>query len=276
MAKKKKDDRPREPEAPKFGGFKQLAGLKELKEKLDADKAAEKAAADKAAAEKAAGRSGRKPMPQALPARAMASDAFSRGAASRASSADDDLSFHRLMAGVVPLSEGKGRVPVTVPDAGKSARVRSTVEELREKAEKEAAQVIDHLHHLVDDVARFEVTDDGVRVEGRRVDTAPNLVRTLRRGLLPIDARLDLHGFFAEDARERLLDFLRDKRAKGERCVLVIHGKGERVPGSGVLRGEIAAWLSQGRAREHVAAFVTARDEDGGEGAVYVALRGRG
>jgi DNA-nicking Smr family endonuclease len=40
-----------------------------------------------------------------------------------------------------------------------------------------------------------------------------------------------------------------------------------------VLRGEIAAWLSQGRAREHVAAFATARKDDGGEGAVYVALR---
>jgi DNA-nicking Smr family endonuclease len=62
-------------------------------------------------------------------------------------------------------------------------------------------------------------------------------------------------------------------RTRGERCVLVIHGKGENRPGAGVLRGEIAAWLSQGRAREHVAAFVTANAEDGGEGALYVALR---
>jgi DNA-nicking Smr family endonuclease len=57
-------------------------------------------------------------------------------------------------------------------------------------------------------------------------------------------------------------------RARGERCVLVIHGKG-----MGVLRGEIAAWLSQGKAKESVLAFATARQEDGGEGAVYVALR---
>lgn len=66
---------------------------------------------------------------------------------------------------------------------------------------------------------------------------------------------------------------MRDKRGRGERCVLSIHGKGERGPSGGVLRGEIAAWRSQGRAREHVAAFATAREEDGGEGAVYVALR---
>ena len=277
MAKKQKDKRDREPEPPKFGGFKPLAGLKELKDRLDAEKAeAERKAQEKAAAEKKGG--GKRPMPGALPARAMASEARVRGVVPRASggSADDDLSFHRLMAGVVPLGEAKSRVPVTAPEAGKSARVRSTVDEMREKARVEAEQVIDHLHHLVDDTARFEVTDDGVRVEGRRVDASPNLVRSLRRGLLPIDARIDLHGFVAAEARETLLDFLRDKRLKGERCVLVIHGKGESIPGAGVLRGEIAAWLSQGRAREHVAAFVTARDEDGGEGAVYVALRGRG
>ena len=64
-------------------------------------------------------------------------------------------------------------------------------------------------------------------------------------------------------------------RTRGERCVLVIHGKGHHSAGSGVLRGEISAWLSQGRAREHVAAFATAHDEDGGEGAVYVALMNR-
>jgi DNA-nicking Smr family endonuclease len=271
---KKKEKREREPEPPKFGGFKPLAGLKELKERMEAEKLAEKAAAEKAAKERASSGTGagakKKPMPGSVPTRAFARPAPS---SSSSSDADDDLSFHRLMAGVVPLGEGKGRVPVTVPDAGRGPRVRSTVEEMREKARVEATEVIDHLHHLVDDVARFEVSDDGRHVEGRRVDVPPSVVRSLRRGLLPIDARIDLHGLHAEDARTRLLDFLRDKRQKGERCVLVIHGKGESVPGAGVLRGEISAWLSQGRAREHVAAFVTARDEDGGEGAVYVALR---
>ena len=77
----------------------------------------------------------------------------------------------------------------------------------------------------------------------------------------------------AARAQEELVTFLRLMRTRNERCVLVIHGKGERHAGAGVLRGEISAWLSQSKAREHVAAFATARDEDGGEGAVYVALR---
>jgi DNA-nicking Smr family endonuclease len=62
--------------------------------------------------------------------------------------------------------------------------------------------------------------------------------------------------------------------ARGERCVLVIHGKGEHSPGrQAVLRGEIAAWLSQGTSSQHVAAFATSGASDGGEGAVYVLLR---
>jgi DNA-nicking Smr family endonuclease len=181
---------------------------------------------------------------------------------------EDELSFHRMMSGVVPLDQSKtGRVPVT--SESQPSRIRASASDMRAKAEAEAAEVLDHLHRLVDDgVARFEVTDDGRRVEGRRVDVAPSVLRSIRHGALPIDARLDLHGLRPDEAREKVLSFLKEKRARGERCVLVIHGKGE-----GVLRGEIAAWLSQGRAREHVAAFATAREEDGGEGAVYVALR---
>jgi DNA-nicking Smr family endonuclease len=91
---------------------------------------------------------------------------------------------------------------------------------------------------------------------------------------MPIDARLDLHGMGMDAARFRLESFLRTTRARGERCVLVIHGKGEHSPGGvGLLRGEIAAWLSQRASSEHVAAFATARREDGGEGAMYVLLR---
>jgi DNA-nicking Smr family endonuclease len=99
-------------------------------------------------------------------------------------------------------------------------------------------------------------------------------LRRLRRGLLPIDGRLDMHGMMLQEARAQLELFLRTMRARGERCVLVIHGKGEHSPnGSGVLRGEISAWLSQGSSSEHVAAFASAQTQDGGEGAVYVLLR---
>ncbi len=265
MSKKKPkgNKHDREPELPKFGGFKPFAagGLGDIKAKLDAEEKA------KEEARKAAVAAGKKPPPAAPPPRAARPEKRTAE-----SDRDDELTFHRMMSGVVPL-EGRGsRVPVAGSARVEPGKIKPV--ELREKAREEAQAVLDHLHHLVDDAVRFEVTDDGKRVEGRRLDVPPSLVRELRRGVLPIDGRIDLHGFGAEAAREKLLEFLRAQRARGERCVLVIHGKGEHSPApGGVLRGEIAAWLSQGRAREHVAAFATAREDDGGEGAVYVALR---
>ena len=257
MGSKKQKKTTREPEPPKFGGFNQIASeLGDLKARIEADRRT---------AEEAAKAAGKKlPVPKVPapppPKRTSATDR------------EDELTFHRMMSGVTPLENRNQRIAVAGNTRVQSASAKPA--EIRVRAKEDAKQVLEHLHHLVDDAVRFEVTDDGKHVEGRRVDVLPQVLRELRRGVLPIDGRLDLHGHDAQSAREQLLDFLKAQRARGERCVLVIHGKGEHSPGgSGVLRGEIAAWLSQGRAREHVAAFATARPEDGGEGAVYVALR---
>jgi DNA-nicking Smr family endonuclease len=130
------------------------------------------------------------------------------------------------------------------------------------------------LRTLADGIDRFEVSDDVERAEGRRLDVPLETLRGLRRGRMPIDARIDLHGMTAQQARAQLEFFLKTMRARGERCVLVIHGKGAHSPmGMGILRGEISAWLSQGASSSSVSAFATARQEDGGLGAVYVLLR---
>jgi DNA-nicking Smr family endonuclease len=184
---------------------------------------------------------------------------------------DEALTMHRMMSGVTPLATPARRIPRSADTLPKSAilehRARS-----EKAAELEATEVHEHLRALIDG-GRFEVEDDGHRVEGRRAGVPHELLRKLRRGLFPIDARLDLHGKRAEEARDVVARFLGEKRAKGERCVLVVHGKGEHSPrGQGILRGEMAAWLSQGSASVHVAAFATAEPEDGGEGATYVLL----
>ncbi len=185
---------------------------------------------------------------------------------------DEALLLHRLFAGVEPLDRSRGRIPRQQIDrspAAERASARGT-----DEARAEADAVHEHLRSLVQGGARFEVADDGRRVEGRRVDLPMDALRRLRRGQLPIDGRLDMHGMAVQQARVQLELFMRTMRARGERCVLVIHGKGEHSPqGAGVLRGEISAWLSQGSSSEHVAAFATAQPRDGGEGAVYVLLR---
>jgi DNA-nicking Smr family endonuclease len=188
-------------------------------------------------------------------------------------SADETLAFHRLMSGVTPLEGGHARVPRS-QNAVAESNARQRHAEGQTAAERETEEVHAHLRALVEGATRFEVLDDGRRVEGRRVELPFDVVRKLRRGLIPVDAELDLHGLGSSEARARVESFVRDKRARGERCVLIVHGKGEHSPGgAGILRGEISAWLAEGAASEHVAAFTTAVGEDGGAGAVYVLLR---
>lgn len=187
---------------------------------------------------------------------------------------DDSLLMARLFAGVEPLGRARERVPrqrvSSEPGTDRLDRAKRVADDARH--EKEAVHA--HLRALVEGRTRFEVADDGSRVEGRRLDLPLDALRRLRRGSLPVDGRLDMHGMSVQEARARLELFLKTMRSRGERCVLVIHGKGEHSPqGAGILRGEISAWLSQGAASEHVAAFATARATDGGEGAVYVLLR---
>jgi DNA-nicking Smr family endonuclease len=206
-----------------------------------------------------------------VPARKQATPAASPRE-SRRDPDDEALLLHRLYAGVTPLERPHQRVPKQRIDRP-APRDRSA-KKSADAAEAAAAAVHEHLRTLVEGGERFEVADDGRRVEGRRIDLPLELLRRLRRGGMPVDARLDLHGMGVREARAQLELFLRTMRTRGERCVLVIHGKGAHSPqGTGILRGEIAAWLSQGASSQHVAAFVTASEHDGGEGAVYVLLR---
>ncbi|MCW9039195.1 MAG: Smr/MutS family protein [Rhodospirillales bacterium] len=93
----------------------------------------------------------------------------------------------------------------------------------------------------------------------------------LRRGQLPIDARIDLHGHFRDAAHTELNAFIARAHEAGRRCVLVITGKGTR--GEGVLRAQVPHWLNMPPNRARVVAFCHAQPKDGGEGALYVLIR---
>jgi DNA-nicking Smr family endonuclease len=176
-------------------------------------------------------------------------------------------SFAMYMAGVRALEDGKARIPLT---ASKVERAERPAAEPATDADADARA---HLHSLVAEGVRFEITDDGERIEGRRLDTDPRELRRLRRGAYTIDGRLDLHGMTTAQARQEVEKFVRKKRQDGDRVIALIHGRGNHSPrGIGVLRGEIAAWLSQGPVAHHVAAFASAPPEDGGAGVVLALL----
>lgn len=96
-------------------------------------------------------------------------------------------------------------------------------------------------------------------------------IRKLKRGQIPIESELDLHGFTAAEAQPLFLSFLESSIAQHHRCVCIIHGKGRtsqnNIP---VLKNLVNDWLKQ---HPRVLAFCSAKPSDGGAGAVYVLLK---
>jgi DNA-nicking Smr family endonuclease len=106
----------------------------------------------------------------------------------------------------------------------------------------------------------------------------------LRRGQMPIEGRLDLHGLTQAEAHRTLDSFIAGAHAAGKRCVLVITGKGGGEKASddegfgwrepaGVLREQAPRWLSEPVNRARVVAWHPAQPKHGGAGALYVLLR---
>lgn len=97
----------------------------------------------------------------------------------------------------------------------------------------------------------------------------------LRRGKIPVEAVLDLHGLHQGAAQAELFHFLQVSAEAGRRCVLVITGKGSRAGGgeAGVLRRMLPVWLGLSPVSRLVLAHSPAHPRDGGDGAFYVLLR---
>lgn len=95
--------------------------------------------------------------------------------------------------------------------------------------------------------------------------------KKLKRGELPIEEELDLHGYTVAEAKIAIQDFLFECKRQHIRYIRIIHGKGyrseQKIP---VLKTHIAYWLPQ---LSDVLAFSSAIPKDGGTGALYVLLK---
>ena len=98
----------------------------------------------------------------------------------------------------------------------------------------------------------------------------PEVLRKLRRGEIRVQREIDLHGLTVLEAKHDLRLFLINALEQHVNCVRVVHGKGLRSgPRGPVLKATVNTILRRTGA---VLAFVSARQADGGSGALYVLL----
>lgn len=124
-----------------------------------------------------------------------------------------------------------------------------------------------------DEPVRFELSQEGERIAGLAPGIDRRHLRRLRRGEFPVEARVDLHGLDAAAARRALRDAFERAVAAGERCVLVVHGRGVHSEGEAVLKRALPEWLAEPPLGARVMAFASAAAGDGGAGATYVLMR---
>jgi DNA-nicking Smr family endonuclease len=135
--------------------------------------------------------------------------------------------------------------------------------------------VLAALTDLVSGRADFDLIYTGEHVEGRVKGFPATSLERLRRGLIPFQDHLDLHGLTLAQAEAAIYDFITRSLSLGRTCLLLIHGRGRGSPdGIPVIKRNLESLLLRSRAKRHILAFTTALPHDGGLGASYVLLRG--
>ena len=169
---------------------------------------------------------------------------------------DDPELFRRAVSDAKPLS---AETRVQAPSRKPKPRARFSRADERAALRESLAADVDTMESGNADSLRFKRPSVGRRT-----------MRQLERGKYAVQDEIDLHGMTVDEARPRLADFIEYSARNGRLCVRVVHGKGlgsgDRGP---VLKNAVNRWL---RKWESVLAFVSARQVDGGTGAIYVLL----
>ena len=175
---------------------------------------------------------------------------------------DDSDLFHAVMEDVTPLKRHAPKVSSWSPLTNKTLAPKS----FKGKKQKEPPSAFTAVRIKSN-------TKQSVLHHGDITDLDRRMGQRFKRGQLPVEGRLDLHGMTQNEAHGALGAFLARQFAMGRRCVIVVTGKGVSKEGGGVLRNAVPRWLNEAPNREKVLAFEYARQRDGGGGALYVLLK---
>lgn len=97
------------------------------------------------------------------------------------------------------------------------------------------------------------------------------LMTKLKKGLVPFEAKIDLHGATVNQAGKELQSAIDQSYQQGLRCILVVHGRGKgSFDNKPALKTHVNQWL---RDSKKVLAFHSTQPRHGGTGAVYVLLK---
>ncbi len=99
------------------------------------------------------------------------------------------------------------------------------------------------LDHLT--MEAIEMLDPHEITGFKRDGVQEGVYKKLRLGKYELQASLDLHQKTLNEARQTLVQFIADCEQRDIRCLLILHGKGERSTPRALLKSYVSAWLPQ-------------------------------
>ncbi|WP_051920723.1 Smr/MutS family protein [Thermodesulfobacterium hydrogeniphilum] len=109
-------------------------------------------------------------------------------------------------------------------------------------------------------------------IEGKASGISRQIIKNLREGKFSVQRTLNLRGMFVDEAKFAFEEFMKRAILNGDKCVLIIHGRGLSSKKEPVLKNKVKEWLEKGPFRKYILAYCSARPCDGGMGATYVLL----
>ncbi|HIV16283.1 MAG TPA: DNA endonuclease SmrA [Candidatus Avisuccinivibrio pullicola] len=181
-----------------------------------------------------------------------------------AQSARDSGSFemHAEFGDIKPLKQDRLIIRTPLLDKA-TAKVRQD-NATRDKEQEALDEASSAFVHMVDPNDVLSFRRDGVQ---------PYMLRKLKNGEYREADYIDLHGKTIEEAYNLVMRFIDYARREELRCVLIIHGKGDRFAQKdrrALLKSYVNHWLRQ---LPDVLAFHSAPEWKGGSGSVMVILK---
>ncbi len=134
------------------------------------------------------------------------------------------------------------------------------------------SSVLKILEEISNGIRDIDLSDTQEYVQWYNSNYSIDNVKRLHEGCYSIQDYMDLHGLTIPEAEVEVDGFLKSSLRRGLSCIKIIHGRGLRSKKGHVIKDKLISWLS-GRYRKNIIAFVSARQCDGGLGAVYVLLK---
>lgn len=197
------------------------------------------------------------PKAAASPAGSKEQSATTDRTAMRAGGREETRLFAEAMSGVTPL-RARGR------DLAPPAQAPSVTQ-----------QPVD-IDELLLGTLEFSLEYTDEFVEGHVFGLDPLVMEKLKAGAYSPEGHVDLHGQNMEQAYATLAHFIKHAYRNGKRHLIVVTGRGKNSPGGvPVLRERVQAWFTRDPFKRVILGFCSAKQGDGGVGALYVLLRKR-